>query len=221
MVYVGKDYKVTFHGNKSLIIGTLGDNGVVTKPVWGTGLVSMAAMENQSESEAQYADDEVWTTISGAPLLTGSLTFMQLNSDLRTDFFGQTEVIGKVGGVEVTGYGDSGNYPSRIVEYLIEGTATSKIDGSVQAAALLTVYPNCQVTSSPSKESETDTDSISVVNWTANIQATTTDKFVVGGKKLPAVEIQIIGDTEVANLKKALAEGKFLKLGVAGSGTGV
>lgn len=218
MAGLTKDLKVTFHGNKSLIIGGLKDDGTVENPVWGTGLVSMDAMENTSESKAQYADDEVWTMTAGAPLLQGSVTFMQMNDDLRTDFFGQQKVTATIGETALTGYGDTGAYPQRILEYLIEGTATSKTDGSVQAAALLTVYPNAQVTSTPTKESETDTDDISVVNWTAKIQATATDKFIVNGKKLPAVEFQIVGDAEVAALKKSLANGSFIKLN-ANAGT--
>lgn len=206
---VSKDYKFSFHGNKSLIIGVLGDNFAVTKPVWGTGLVSIDSMENQAEAESQYADDEVWVTQSGAPLLQGSINFMQLNDDLRTDFFGQQEVSATMGGVSMTGFADTGSYPQRILQYLIEGTAISKIDGSTKAAALLTVYPQAQVTSTPSKSSETDTDSLSVVNWTANIQASATDKFVVNGKKLPAVEFTVVGDEDVAKLKEALKTGKF------------
>lgn len=212
MTGITKDLKVTFHGNKSLIIGVLGDDGTVTDPVWGTGLVSMDAMENTAEAKAQYADDEVWTMTAGAPVLQGSATFMQMNDDLRTDFFGQQQVTGTIGATALTGYGDTGAYPQRILEYLIEGTATSKVDGSVQSAALLTVYPNAQVTSTPTKESETNTEDISVVNWTAKIQATATDKFIVAGKKLPAIEFQVVGDEEVAALKKSLAEGSFIKL---------
>ena len=95
--------KATFAGNKKLLIGTLSGDGTVTSMVEGRGLVSVDAMENQAESEAQYADDEVWTMVQGAPLLTGSMTFMQLNDDVRVDFFGQQEVTATMGATTVTG----------------------------------------------------------------------------------------------------------------------
>lgn len=200
--------KVTFAGNKKLLIGTLSDNGTVASMVEGRGLVSVDAMENQAESEAQYADDEVWTMVQGAPLLTGSMTFMQLNDDVRVDFFGQQEVTAKMGATTVTGFADVGSYPQRILQYLIEGTATMA-DGSVERAALLTVYPNAQVTSTPSKESETNTDGTSVVNWTADIQATATSKYRFNGKSQAVYEFQIIGDDAVNAMWAELDKGTF------------
>lgn len=209
MVTEAKDYKIVYHGNKKLTIGDLGADMTITNPVHAQGIVSIDAMENQSESESQYADDDVWAVTASAPVLQGSMALMQVDDDVRKGWFGQAEVAATMGGVSLTGHADTGNYPAKAVEYLSEGIATSKIDGSVVAAAMLTVYPNLQLTSTPTKESETDTDGLSVINWTANIQATVTERFVINGKKVPAVEIAVIGDDEVAKVKADMDAGKF------------
>lgn len=208
MAGIDNTVKVTWHGNESLMIGTLGTDGTVSGVVQGRGLVSLEAMKNSAESKSQFADDEVWTSVAGAPQLAGSIVFMQLGDDVRSDFFGQQMVAAKVGDIDVTGYADTGVYPPRIVEYLHEGTVT-KDDGTTSSAALLTVYPKCQVSSTPTKASSTDTDDISVVEWTADIQATATDSYMVDGKKQAMYEYTVVGDDDVAKLKAAVKAGQF------------
>lgn len=205
---ITKDERVMFHGNKHLIIGKLAADGTVSEPVWGTGLISMGAMENQSEAEAHYADDIVWVSISGAQLLQGELTFMQLNDDVRTDFFGQTQF----NAGSMVGYGDTGRYPERIVQVLSEGIAT-QADGSQVKAAVLTVYPRMQVISAPTKETETDADSASEINWTASVQAMSSPNYVSAtGDASAMIEFTVIGDDAVNALIQDLKDGKFPEL---------
>lgn len=208
MVGLTNEVRVTFSGNKKLLIGTLADGGTVSNMVEGKGLVSVGSMENQAESEAQYADDEVWMSTVGTPKLEGDMTFIQLNDDVRTDFFGQQEVSAKMGTTSITGFADGGSYPQRILQYLTEGTA-AMADGSVERAALLTVLPNAQVTSTPKKETTTNTDGTEVVTWEANIQATTTSKYRFNGKSQAMYEFQIIGDDAVNAMWAELDKGTF------------
>ena len=95
--------KSTFHGNRLLMTATLGENGKFTNVEHHLGLVSVDAFENKSEAENQYADNETWPVASATQVMQGSISLIQMDDKLRTDFFGQQEVTSKLGSATITG----------------------------------------------------------------------------------------------------------------------
>ena len=161
MVFQYKDREM-FHCNQRLLIAKLTGDNKITDVVFGTGLVSVSAMEDEAEVTNFPADDVPdHASVSGASLVKGTLTFMQLDPDVRIKFFGQsTTKNGK-------GYASTSLYPQRLVQYVSLGaTKTGK------KKLLVTVYPNMSVTGKPSKSTETDSsDTPTAIYWESSVQA--------------------------------------------------
>lgn len=185
MVFQYKDREM-FHGNQRLLIAKLTGKNTATEVVFGTGLVSVSSMEDESEVTNFPADDVPdHASVSGAPLAKGTLTFMQLDPDVRVKFFGQsTTENGK-------GYASTGVYPQRLVQYVsIGATKTGK------KKLLVTVYPNMSVTGKPSKSTETDSsDTPTAINWEAPVQASGSDFYLTSeGNRAAEFEYVYEGD---------------------------
>lgn len=168
MVFQYKDREM-FHGNQRLLIAKLTGENETTDVVFGTGLVSVSSMEDEAEVTNFPADDVPdHASVSGASLAKGTITFMQLDPDVRVNFFGQsTTDNGK-------GYASTGVYPQRLVQFVsIGATKTGK------KKLLVTVYPNMSVTGKPSKSTETDSsDTPTAINWEASVQASGSDFYL-------------------------------------------
>ena len=185
MVFQYKDREM-FHGNQRLLIAKLTGDNKITDVVFGTGLVSVSAMEDEAEVTNFPADDVPdHASIAGASLLKGTISFMQLDPDVRIKFFGQdTTTNGK-------GYASTGVYPQRLVQYASLGsTKTGK------KKLLVTVYPNMSVTGKPSKSTETDSsDTPTAINWEASVQASGSD-FYLTSKGHRAAEFEYVFEGE-------------------------
>lgn len=157
-----------YHGNQRLSIAELTGVNQYTDVIFGTGLVSVSAMEDEAEVNNFAADDVPdHATIAGASLLAGTLKFMQLDPDVRVKFFGQDTTTNGFG------YATSGVYPQRLVQFVTLG---SKRDGTKKL--MVTVYPNMSVKSKPNKETETDSsDTPTAINWEASVQASGSDYY--------------------------------------------
>ena len=158
-----------FSGNQRLLIAKLTGENETTDVVFGTGLVSVSSMEDEAEVTNFPADDVPdFASVSGASLAKGTITFMQLDPDVRVNFFGQsTTDNGK-------GYASTGVYPQRLVQFVsIGATKTGK------KKLLVTVYPNMSVTGKPSKSTETNSsDTPTAINWEASVQASGSDFYL-------------------------------------------
>ena len=168
MVFQYKDREM-FSGNQRLLIAKLTGVNKTDDVVFGTGLVSVSSMEDEAEVTNFPADDVPdHLSVSGAPLSKGTMTFIQLDPDVRIKFFGQsTTENGK-------GYASTGVYPQRLVQYVSLGaTKTGK------KKLLVTVYPNMSVTSKPSKSTETNSsDTPTAIHWEASVQASGSDFYL-------------------------------------------
>lgn len=168
MVFQYKDREM-FHGNQRLLIAKLIGKNKTTDVVYGTGLVSVSSMEDEAEVTNFPADDVPdHASVSGASLAKGTMTFMQVDPDVRINFFGQsTTENGK-------GYASTGVYPQRLVQFVSLGTTKTG-----KKKLLVTVYPNMSVTGKPSKSTETDSsDTPTAINWEASVQASGSDFYV-------------------------------------------
>ena len=185
MVFQYKDREM-FSGNQRLLIAKLTGKNTTTDVVFGTGLVSVSSMEDEAEVTNFAADDVPdHATISGASLLKGTLSFIQLDPDVRVKFFGQdTTENGK-------GYASTGVYPQRLVQYVSLGSTRSG-----KKVLLVTVYPNMSVTSQPSKATETNSsDTPTPINWEASVQASGSDFYTTSnGYRSPEFEYIFEGD---------------------------
>ena len=188
--------KSTFHGNRLLLTGTLTEDHTFTNVNHHLGLVSVDAFDNQAKADNQYADNETWPVASASPVMKGSVTLMQMDDKLRTDFFGQSTVNANVGRVPVSGFADTGVYPQRALMYVTDGIAKDA-NGNVVKSLLITFMPNAQCISTPQKKSETDSDGINVVTWSADIQATSTEKYAPNNVQQPIYEFQVVGNDAV------------------------
>lgn len=200
--------KSTFHGNRLLLTGTLGADGNFTDVNHHLGLVSVDAFENKSKTDNQFADNETWPVATASPVMEGSVTLMQMDDKLRTDFFGQSAVNANVGEVSVSGFADTGTYPQRALMYVTDGIAKDA-DGTVVKSLLITFMPNAQCISTPQKKSETDSDGINVVTWSADIQATSTEKYKPNGVQQPIYEFQVVGNDAVSSVIAQIQSGKM------------
>lgn len=185
MVFQYKDREM-FHGNQRLLIAKLTSKNETSDVVFGTGLVSVSAMEDEAEVTNFPADDVPdHASVSGASLAKGTITFMQLDPDVRVNFFGQsTTDNGK-------GYASTGVYPQRLVQFVSLGaTKTGK------KKLLVTVYPNMSVTGKPSKSTETDSsDTPTAINWEASVQASGSDFYLTSdGYRSAEFEYVFTGD---------------------------
>ena len=183
-----------FFGNEALIVADMskGSNG---KPEFTnhkivTGLVSVGSMEDQAETNSYPADDVPDHGVKkGATLLQGEMVFIQTDQALKEDILGQQRTANGLG------WSPTGNWKTKCVQYLIKGRKRDKITGEFVDGYRVVVYPNLRPTAEATKESETDSvDGVDPIQWTLAVQATDSDIYLNGNKKVPAIEYEIWGD---------------------------
>ena len=183
-----------FFGNEALIVADMakGSNG---KPEFTnhkivTGLVSVGEMEDQAETNSYPADDVPDHGVKkGATLLQGEMVFIQTDQALKEDILGQQRTANGLG------WSQTGNWKTKCVQYLIKGRKRDKVTGEFIDGYRVVVYPNLRPTAEATKESETDSvDGVDPIQWTLAVQATDSDIYLNGDKKVPAIEYEIWGD---------------------------
>ena len=183
-----------FFGNEALIVADL-TKGVSGRPEFTnhkivTGLVSVGSMEDQSETNSYPADDVPDHGVKkGATLLQGEMVFIQTDQALKEDILGQQRTANGLG------WSPTGNWKPKCVQYLIKGRKRDKVTGEFIDGYRVVVYPNMRPTAEATKESETDSvDGVDPIQWTVPVQATESDIYLNGDKKVPAIEYEIWGD---------------------------
>ena len=183
-----------FFGNEALIVADMskGSNG---KPEFTnhkivTGLVSVGSMEDQAETNSYPADDVPDHGVKkGATLLQGEMVFIQTDQALKEDMLGQQRTSNGLG------WSPTGNWKTKCVQYLLKGRKRDKVTGEFIDGYRVVVYPNLSPTAEATKESETDSvDGVDPIQWTLAVQATDSDIYLNGDKKVPAIEYEIWGD---------------------------
>lgn len=183
-----------FFGNEALIVADMskGSNG---KPEFTnhkivTGLVSVGSMEDQAETNSYPADDVPDHGVKkGATLLQGEMVFIQTDQALKEDILGQQRTANGLG------WSPTGNWKTKCVQYLIKGRKRDKVTGEFIDGYRVVIYPNLRPTAEATKESETDSvDGVDPIQWTLAVQATASDMYLNGDKKVPAIEYEIWGD---------------------------
>lgn len=183
-----------FFGNEALIVADMskGSNG---KPEFTnhkivTGLVSVGSMEDQAETNSYPADDVPDHGVKkGATLLQGEMVFIQTDQALKEDILGQQRTANGLG------WSPTGNWKTKCVQYLIKGRKRDKVTGEFIDGYRVVIYPNLRPTAEATKESETDSvDGVDPIQWTLAVQATASDIYLNGDKKVPAIEYEIWGD---------------------------
>ena len=198
-----------FFGNEALIVADMakGSNG---KPEFTnvkivTGLVSVGSMEDQAETNSYPADDVPDHGVKkGATLLQGEMVFIQTDQALKEDMLGQQRTSNGLG------WSPTGNWKTKCVQYLLKGRKRDKVTGEFVDGWRVVVYPNLRPTSEATKESETDSvDGVDPIQWTLAVQATDSDIYLNGGKKVPAIEYEIWGD-QAKDFAKKMEAGLFI-----------
>ena len=190
------DYKSReiFFGNEALIVADMakGSNG---KPEFTnhkivTGLVSVGEMEDQAETNSYPPDDVPDHGVKkGSTLLQGEMVFIQTDQALKEDILGQQRTANGLG------WSPTGNWKTKCVQYLIKGRKRDKVTGEFIDGYRVVIYPNLRPTAEATKESETDSvDGVDPIKWTLAVQATESDIYLNGDKKVPAIEYEIWGD---------------------------
>lgn len=198
-----------FFGNEALIVADMskGSNG---KPEFinhkiVTGLVSVGSMEDQAETNSYPADDVPDHGVKkGATLLQGEMVFIQTDQALKEDILGQQRTANGLG------WSTTGNWKTKCVQYLIKGRKRDKVTGEFIDGYRVVVYPNLRPTAEATKESETDSvDGVDPVQWTLAVQATDSDIYLNGNKKVPAIEYEIWGE-QAKDFAKKMEAGLFI-----------
>ena len=198
-----------FFGNEALIVAdmTKGSSG---KPEFTnhkivTGLVSVSEMEDQAETNSYPADDVPDHGVKkGATLLQGEMVFIQTDQALKEDILGQQRTANGLG------WSPTGNYKTKCVQYLIKGRKRDKVTGEFIDGYRVVVYPKLKPTAEPTKESETDSvDGVDPIQWTLAVQATESDVYLNGDKKVPAIEYEIWGE-QAKDFAKKMESGLFI-----------
>ena len=198
-----------FFGNEALIVADMakGSNG---KPEFTnhkivTGLVSVGEMEDQAETNSYPADDVPDHGVKkGATLLQGEMVFIQTDQALKEDILGQQRTANGLG------WSPTGNWKTKCVQYLIKGRKRDKVTGEFIDGYRVVVYPNLRPTAEATKESETDSvDGVDPIQWTLAVQATDSDIYLNGGKKVPAIEYEIWGE-QAKDFAKKMEAGLFI-----------
>ena len=198
-----------FFGNEALIVAdmTKGSNG---KPEFTnhkivTGLVSVGEMEDQAETNSYPADDVPDHGVKkGATLLQGEMVFIQTDQALKEDILGQQRTANGLG------WSPTGDWKTKCVQYLIKGRKRDKVTGEFIDGYRVVVYPNLRPTAEATKESETDSvDGVDPIQWTLAVQATESDIYLNGDKKVPAIEYEIWGD-QAKDFAKKMESGLFI-----------
>ena len=182
-----------FWGNELLLVADLvksGETVTAENVQLVTGLVSVGEMEDQAETSNYPADDVPdHGQKKGATLLQGEMTFIQVDQTVRQELLGEQKTANGLG------WSPTGQYKSKVVQYLHKATKRSALDGSVEEGYLITLYPNLTPTGNASKESETDSvDGVDPIQWTLPVQATASDKYLNNGYKVPSIEYEIWGE---------------------------
>jgi len=198
-----------FFGNEALIVADMakGSNG---KPEFTnhkivTGLVSVGEMEDQAETNSYPADDVPDHGVKkGATLLQGEMVFIQTDQALKEDILGQQRTANGLG------WSPTGNWKTKCVQYLIKGRKRDKVTGEFIDGYRVVVYPNLRPTAEAKKESETDSvDGVDPIQWTLAVQATDSDIYLNGNKKVPAIEYEIWGE-QAKDFAKKMESGLFI-----------
>ena len=198
-----------FFGNEALIVADMakGSNG---KPEFTnhkivTGLVSVGSMEDQAETNSYPADDVPDHGVKkGATLLQGEMVFIQTDQALKEDILGQQRTANGLG------WSPTGNWKTKCVQYLIKGRKRDKVTGEFIDGYRVVVYPNLRPTAEATKESETDSvDGVDPIQWTLAVQATESDIYLNGNKKVPAIEYEIWGE-QAKDFAKKMESGLFI-----------
>ena len=198
-----------FFGNEALIVADMskGSNG---KPEFTnhkivTGLVSVGEMEDQAETNSYPADDVPDHGVKkGATLLQGEMVFIQTDQALKEDILGQQRTSNGLG------WSPTGNWKTKCVQYLIKGRKRDKVTGEFIDGYRVVVYPNLRPTAEATKESETDSvDGVDPIQWTLAVQATDSDIYLNGNKKVPAIEYEIWGE-QAKDFAKKMESGLFI-----------
>ena len=198
-----------FFGNEALIVADMakGSNG---KPEFTnhkivTGLVSVGEMEDQAETNSYPADDVPDHGVKkGATLLQGEMVFIQTDQALKEDILGQQRTANGLG------WSPTGNWKTKCVQYLIKGRKRDKVTGEFIDGYRVVVYPKLKPTAEATKESETDSvDGVDPIQWTLAVQATESDVYLNGDKKVPAIEYEIWGD-QAKDFAKKMESGLFI-----------
>ena len=198
-----------FFGNEALIVADMskGSNG---KPVFTnhkivTGLVSVGEMEDQAETNSYPADDVPDHGVKkGATLLQGEMVFIQTDQALKEDILGQQRTANGLG------WSPTGNWKTKCVQYLIKGRKRDKVTGEFIDGYRVVVYPNLRPTAEATKESETDSvDGVDPIQWTLAVQATDSDIYLNGNKKVTAIEYEIWGE-QAKDFVKKMESGLFI-----------
>ncbi|MDZ9987722.1 phage tail tube protein [Escherichia coli] len=198
-----------FFGNEALVVADMakGSNG---KPEFTnhkivTGLVSVGEMEDQAETNSYPADDVPDHGVKkGATLLQGEMVFIQTDQALKEDILGQQRTANGLG------WSPTGDWKTKCVQYLIKGRKRDKVTGEFIDGYRVVVYPNLRPTSEAKKESETDSvDGVDPIQWTLAVQATDSDIYLNGNKKVPAIEYEIWGE-QAKDFAKKMESGLFI-----------
>ncbi len=198
-----------FFGNEALIVADMvkGSSG---KPEFAnhkivTGLVSVSSMEDQAETNRYPADNVPDHGVKkGATLLQGEMVFIQTDQALKEDILGQQRTPNGLG------WSPTGNWKTKCVQYLIKGRKRDKFTGEFVDGYRVVVYPNLTPTAEATKESETDSvDGVDPIQWTLAVQATDSDIYLNGGKKVPAIEYEIWGE-QAKDFAKKMESGLFI-----------
>ena len=198
-----------FFGNEALIVADMakGSNG---KPEFTshkivTGLVSVGEMEDQAETNSYPADDVPDHGVKkGATLLQGEMVFIQTDQALKEDILGQQRTSNGLG------WSPTGNWKPKCVQYLIKGRKRDKVTGEFIDGYRVVIYPSLRPTAEATKESETDSvDGVDPIQWTLAVQATESDIYLNGDKKVPAIEYEIWGD-QAKDFAKKMEAGLFI-----------
>ena len=198
-----------FFGNEALIVADMA-KGSSGKPEFTnhkivTGLVSVSEMEDQAETNSYPADDVPDHGVKkGATLLQGEMVFIQTDQALKEDILGQQRTANGLG------WSPTGNWKTKCVQYLIKGRKRDKVTGEFIDGYRVVVYPNLRPTAEATKESETDSvDGVDPIQWTLAVQATESDIYLNGDKKVPAIEYEIWGE-QAKDFAKKMEAGLFI-----------
>ena len=198
-----------FFGNEALVVADMakGSNG---KPEFTnhkivTGLVSVGEMEDQAETNSYPADDVPDHGVKkGATLLQGEMVFIQTDQALKEDILGQQRTANGLG------WSPTGDWKTKCVQYLIKGRKRDKVTGEFVDGYRVVVYPSLRPTSEAKKESETESvDGVDPIQWTLGVQATESDIYLNGNKKVPAIEYEIWGE-QAKDFAKKMEAGLFI-----------
>ena len=162
-------------------------------------------MEDQAETNSYPADDVPDHGVKkGSTLLQGEMVFIQTDQALKEDILGQKRTPNGLG------WSPTGNWKTKCVQYLIKGRKRDKITGEFVDGWRVVVYPHLTPTAEATKESETDSvDGVDPIQWTLAVQATESDIYLNGGKKVPVIEYEIWGE-QAKDFAKKMESGLFI-----------